>query len=118
LNQDFARLYSLDNLWTVCWHCHGNRFGRCWCAIRRILRSKELSSIEEEKSGTFKEALAWTIVWISLAAIFAEIIYVTSGYGSFLEFVTGYTLEKIPQRRQHVRVYHHFLFSGAPSLLQ
>lgn len=65
-------------------------------ALRRRLHSKELSpsAEEEEKSGTFKQALAWTIVWISLAAIFAGIIYATSGYGSFLEFVTGYTLEK------------------------
>jgi tellurite resistance protein TerC len=65
-------------------------------ALRRRLHSKELSpsAEEEEKSSTFKQALAWTIVWISLAAIFAGIIYATSGYGSFLEFVTGYTLEK------------------------
>jgi tellurite resistance protein TerC len=50
--------------------------------------------LKKKKSGTFKQALAWTIVWISLAAIFAGVIYATSGYGSFLEFVTGYMLEK------------------------
>ena len=63
-------------------------------ALRRKLRSKEPPAAEEKKSGEFKQALAWTIVWISLAAIFAGIIYAASGYGSFLEFVTGYTLEK------------------------
>lgn len=61
-------------------------------ALKR-LRSKK-QDVEEKKGGTFKHALAWTIVWISLAAIFAGIIYAMSGYGSFLEFVTGYTLEK------------------------
>lgn len=48
----------------------------------------------KENKGTFRQALTWTIVWISLACIFAAIIYATAGYGSFLEFVTGYTLEK------------------------
>jgi tellurite resistance protein TerC len=42
----------------------------------------------------FKQALAWTIVWISLAAIFAGLILVMMGYDRMLEFVTGYTLEK------------------------
>jgi tellurite resistance protein TerC len=63
-------------------------------ALRKRLRSREPAASVKEKSSTFKQALAWTIVWISLAAIFAGIIYTTSGYGSFLEFVTGYTLEK------------------------
>jgi len=49
---------------------------------------------EDEKKSTFKQALTWTIVWISGAAIFAGIIYLTSGFDSFLEFVTGYALEK------------------------
>lgn len=48
----------------------------------------------KENKGTFRQALTWTIVWISLAGVFAAIIYATAGYGSFLEFVTGYTLEK------------------------
>lgn len=42
----------------------------------------------------FKQALAWTIVWISLAAIFAGLIFLSLGYDKMLEFVTGYTLEK------------------------
>lgn len=56
--------------------------------------SQPANAETHEKKSTFKQALAWTIVWISLAAIFAGIIYAMSGYGSFLEFVTGYTLEK------------------------
>lgn len=67
-------------------------------ALRKTLRTRGPSgndqAAEKGKGGTFKQALAWTIVWISLAVIFAGIIYATAGYGSFLEFITGYTLEK------------------------
>ncbi len=42
----------------------------------------------------FRQALAWTIVWISLAAIFAVIIAFALGQEKMIEFVTGYTLEK------------------------
>lgn len=41
-----------------------------------------------------KQALLWTIVWISLAAIFAALIFVGMGYAKLLEFATAYTLEK------------------------
>lgn len=42
----------------------------------------------------FKIALRWTIVWISLAGIFAGIIYFDMGEQKLTEFVTGYALEK------------------------
>jgi tellurite resistance protein TerC len=48
----------------------------------------------KQKQQPFKQALIWTIVWISLAAIFAGLIFVGMGYDKMLEFVTGYTLEK------------------------
>jgi tellurite resistance protein TerC len=68
-------------------------------ALRNRLGTKESLSTKQsvedkKKKSTFKQALTWTIVWISLAVIFAGIIYVTAGFDSFLEFVTGYTLEK------------------------
>jgi tellurite resistance protein TerC len=67
-------------------------------ALRKRLYAKESlstkQSTEDKKKSTFKQALKWTIVWISLAIIFAGIIYATAGFDSFLEFVTGYTLEK------------------------
>jgi tellurite resistance protein TerC len=47
-----------------------------------------------EQEQTFKRALTWTIVWISLAAAFAAIIYLTMGYEKTLLFVTGYAIEK------------------------
>jgi TerC family integral membrane protein len=53
-----------------------------------------IHSLEDEKKGTFKQTLTWTIVWISLALIFAAIIYVTAGFGIFLEFLSGYALER------------------------
>jgi tellurite resistance protein TerC len=70
--------------------------------LRKKLRSGEPASsanssqtVEDDKKiSSFKQALAWTIVWISLAMVFAGVIYMTYGFGSFLEFVTGYTLEK------------------------
>ncbi len=70
--------------------------------LRKKLRSGEPASstnssqtVEDGKNiSSFKQALAWTIVWISLAMVFAGVIYMTYGFGSFLEFVTGYTLEK------------------------
>lgn len=40
-----------------------------------------------------REAAIWSIVWISLAAIFAVIIYFWHGRAPTLEFVTGYVVE-------------------------
>ena len=41
-----------------------------------------------------RNALKWTIVWISLAGLFAAIVFFNMGYEKMLEFVTAYTLEK------------------------
>lgn len=61
-------------------------------AIKRKVQQDSRSHSEHVMS--FKESLAWTIVWISLAGIFAGIIHVLLGYDKTLEFVTGYALEK------------------------
>ena len=65
---------------------------------KRLLAKQSLSNKQstddKKKSGIFKQALTWTIVWISLAVIFAGIVYAMAGFDSFVEFVTGYTLEK------------------------
>jgi len=42
----------------------------------------------------FKSALRWTIAWISLAGVFAGIVYFDMGEQKFAEFITGYALEK------------------------
>jgi tellurite resistance protein TerC len=49
---------------------------------------------DAKKVRSTKDALAWTIVWISLGLIFAGVIYFSMGYGKMLEYITGYTLEK------------------------
>jgi tellurite resistance protein TerC len=49
---------------------------------------------ELQQEQTFKRALTWTIIWISLAAAFAAIIYLAMGYEKTLLFVTGYAIEK------------------------
>ena len=56
------------------------------------LRSKKQEKTEQ--ALPFKTALIWTIVWISLAGIFAGIIYFDMGHEKLAEFITGYTLEK------------------------
>ncbi|HVO79597.1 MAG TPA: TerC family protein [Terriglobales bacterium] len=41
----------------------------------------------------FREALAWSIMWIALAGAFAVLVYFWHGRGPTLEFVTGYVIE-------------------------
>jgi len=41
----------------------------------------------------FREALAWSVAWIALAAFFAVVIFLWHGRTPALEFVTGYVIE-------------------------
>jgi len=41
----------------------------------------------------FREALAWSLVWIGLACAFAVLVYFWHGRGPVTEFVTGYVIE-------------------------
>jgi len=43
---------------------------------------------------SFREALVWTVIWISLAMIFNAGIYLYLGQARALEFFTGYVIEK------------------------
>jgi len=45
-------------------------------------------------SVSLKEAIIWTIVWVSLALIFNVIIYFWRGQQQAIEFFTGYIIEK------------------------
>ncbi len=56
--------------------------------------SKLRKKTEHKEVPPFKVALRWTIVWISLAGIFAGIIYLDMGEQKLAEFITGYALEK------------------------
>jgi tellurite resistance protein TerC len=42
---------------------------------------------------TLRQALAWSAVWISIAAVFAVLLYVWQGRTAALEFSTGYVIE-------------------------
>lgn len=64
-------------------------------AISKIKRKLGKTTLSLEEHGMpFRQALVWTIVWISLAGIFAGIISYMLGHEKMIEFVTGYTLEK------------------------
>lgn len=41
----------------------------------------------------FKEALVWSLIWISLAGAFAVLVYFWYGRTPMLEFITGYVIE-------------------------
>ena len=49
---------------------------------------------KRQKEQKFRRAVRWTLLWISLACIFAGIIFVTLGADKALLFVTGYAIEK------------------------
>ena len=60
----------------------------------RAKGSDQKAVSKEKKVRSTNDALAWTIVWISLGLIFAGVVYFSMGYEKMLEYVTGYTLEK------------------------
>ena len=41
----------------------------------------------------FREAMLWSLVWITLAVVFAVIVYFWHGRRESLEFITGYVIE-------------------------
>lgn len=47
-----------------------------------------------ERVMSFKESVAWSVFWVSLAAGFAVLIYLYQGHQRALEFVTGYLVEE------------------------
>jgi tellurite resistance protein TerC len=47
----------------------------------------------QARRPTLSQALAWTFVWIGLAAAFAALLYVWQGRAAALEFSTGYVIE-------------------------
>lgn len=62
-----------------------------------IIPLNKESSLEQEQKQqlqTFRRALCWTILWISLAGVFTVIVYSALGQEWALLFATGYALEK------------------------
>ena len=71
--------------------------------IKRLLKVENIGwgrrdhrSVSSELQGPqpFRQALIWTTVWISLAAVFAVMIFLTMGYNKTLEFISVYAIEK------------------------
>ncbi|HTH20574.1 MAG TPA: TerC/Alx family metal homeostasis membrane protein [Nitrososphaeraceae archaeon] len=64
--------------------------------VSSIFKGKDSSQESEivKNNNENKSGLLWTIVWISLAGIFALLILKFMGSAKALEFVTAYTLEK------------------------
>ena len=64
--------------------------------IRSKFKNKSESTkiIHNIKGLSFKQSLVRSIVWITLAGIFAGIIFFTLGEHKMFEFVTGYILEE------------------------
>lgn len=48
----------------------------------------------EVQGQPFRQALIWTIFWISLAGVFALMIFLSMGYNKTLEFISAYAIEK------------------------
>jgi tellurite resistance protein TerC len=63
-------------------------------AIISSHRDSSLKQQQQQQLHTFRRAIYWTILWISLAGIFAVIVYVALGQEKALLFITGYALEK------------------------
>lgn len=59
--------------------------------LRKLIKR---SAKPDNHASAFRQGLAWTIVWIGLAAAFAIVILVQMGQEKMLEFVTGYAVEK------------------------
>jgi TerC family integral membrane protein len=43
---------------------------------------------------SFRQAVAWTIFWVLLAAGFAGLVYLWHGHSAMLQFITGYVVEE------------------------
>ena len=64
----------------------------------------------------FKEALGWSLMWISLAGIFAVLVYLWHGHTAMLEFVTGYVIElslSIDNLFVFLVIFRYFKVSGS-----
>lgn len=62
--------------------------------LTAIMLAIDLGLNRKSHEISFREALAWTIVWISLALLFNAGIYLYLGHVRALEFFTGYVIEK------------------------
>ena len=73
-----------------------DRMMRCLSSKNKNYKDKnrEVLSLKERNKKTFDHALRWTIIWISLACVFAGLISLSMGGDKSLLFLTGYAIEK------------------------
>lgn len=71
---------------TLMWTVFGLLFG--------VMLAVDLGANRKGHEVSFREALTWSIVWISLALIFNAGVYFTMGTEKALEFFSGYVIEK------------------------
>ena len=69
-------------------------FNKITDSIRRNKKEDQELKHEVTNKQRTKQALKWTIAWISLALFFSGMIYLGLGTDKFLEYITAYTLEK------------------------
>jgi tellurite resistance protein TerC len=61
---------------------------------QRPARRLFVVSSKLQEPQPFRQALIWTTVWMSLAAVFAVMIFLSMGYNKTLEFISAYAIEK------------------------
>ncbi len=59
-----------------------------------VMLAVDLGLHRKAHEVSVKEAVAWSAVWIALAAVFGGLVYAWFGRDRALEFATGYVLEK------------------------
>lgn len=59
-----------------------------------VMIAIDLMANRKSHELSFREALGWTAVWVSLAAVFAGCVAYFQGSAKALEFVTGYIIEE------------------------
>jgi tellurite resistance protein TerC len=59
-----------------------------------IMLTIDLGMNRKAHKISFRQALTWSIIWVSLALLFNVGIYVFLGKAKALEFITGYIIEK------------------------
>ena len=69
-------------------------FNKITDSIRRNKKEDQELKHEVTNKQRTKQALKWTIAWISLALFFSGMVYLGLGTDKFLEYITAYTLEK------------------------
>ena len=71
-----------------------------------VMLAIDLGMNRKAHEVSFRQALTWSIIWVSLAMLFNAGIYALLGKTKALEFLTGYIIEKtlcvIPEKIKRI----------------